>query len=56
MKTLSNRIENIMEQVRDLRDSKLNPCRGEDVQGTCACHSFDFILDKLEELKKIKNK
>jgi len=56
MSKLSTKVENIMEQLRDLRESKLNPCRGEDVQGICPCHSFDFILDKLEQLKKIGDK
>jgi len=51
---LQTELERIMEQVRELRDSDLNPCKDEDAQGECPCHSFDHVLDLLEKMKKLK--
>ncbi len=52
--TLQSELERIMEQVRQLRDSDLNPCAGEDVHGVCPCHSFDNLLDSMQKMKEIK--
>jgi len=51
---LASELERIMEQVRELRESDLNPCRGEDVQGVCSCHSFDHVLDLMQKMKELK--
>ena len=52
--TLESELERIMEQIRELRESNLNPCKDEDAQGECACHSFDHVLDLLEKMKEMK--
>jgi len=51
---LQTKLERISDQIRELRDSDLNPCKGEDVQGICPCHSFDHVLDLLEKMKEMK--
>ena len=52
--TLESELERIMEQIRELRESNLNPCKDEDAQGECACHSFDHVLDLLEKMMEMK--
>lgn len=50
---MDQKIEEIMQDVRNLRDSDLNPCMSEK-NGECTCGPYDEILDKLEALKDKK--
>ena len=52
--TLESELERIMEQIRELRESNLNPCKDEDAQGVCPCHSFDHVLDLMQKMKGLK--
>ena len=56
-----NRIEDIIQSVRDLRDADFHVCNYSEWQAkgepdttddiTCSCNEFDAVIDKLEELK-----
>jgi len=55
------KIESIMQDVRDLRDADFHVCKHSEWQSkgepdgdediTCSCGEFDAVLDKLEKLK-----
>jgi hypothetical protein len=49
-KELAKRLDQLKDQLADLRDSKWNPC---DMTDDCPCYRFDQILDLLENLKEI---
>lgn len=51
-KELAKRLDQLKDQLADLRDSKLNPCHKENGDD-CPCYLFDQILDLLENLKEI---
>tara|TARA_R100000353_G_scaffold143801_1_gene102908 strand:+ start:254 stop:478 length:225 start_codon:yes stop_codon:yes gene_type:complete len=56
-----NRIEDIIQSIRDLRDADFHVCNYSEWQSkgepdttddiTCSCNEFDAVIDKLEELK-----
>jgi hypothetical protein len=48
---LKKEFEKIKENIRDLRDSKLNPCY-EDSPYSCTCQFFDAILDSIGDNQK----
>ena len=51
---VSELIEDIIEDTRNLRDADFHVCPDEkwgDI-GECTCEHFDRVIDKLEELKK----
>jgi len=55
------KIEDIIEDIRDLRDADFHVCKHSEWQAkgepetdediTCTCGEFDSVIDKLEELK-----
>ena len=57
-----NKLDDIMEDIRNLRDADFHVCKYSEWQSkgepdtdediTCSCGEFDAVLDKLEELKK----
>jgi hypothetical protein len=51
-KKLALKLDELKDQLAELRDSKLNPCNLEGEEN-CTCHRFDEILDLLENLKEI---
>ena len=51
-KELVKRLDQLKDQLADLRDSELNPCHKENGDD-CPCYLFDQILDLLENLKEI---
>ncbi len=52
-KELAKKLDQIKDQLADLRDSELNPCDKEsDLGSDCPCYRFDQILDLLENLKE----
>jgi hypothetical protein len=52
-KNLSQKLETIQDEIRNLRDGELNPCHGENDSEPCSCYLFDQVIDLLENLKRI---
>jgi len=47
------KLEKMADELRDLRDSKANPCNDENAEGICPCHTFDQAIDHIEHAQQI---
>ena len=47
------KLEALADELRDLRDSKVNPCDDENAEGLCPCHTFDQAIDHIENVQQI---
>jgi len=58
-------LEDIIEDIRELRDADFHVCKYSEWQSkgepdttddiTCSCGEFDTVIDKLEKLKEVKD-
>ena len=48
---LKKEFNKIREKVIELRESKLNPCKGGS-PNVCTCSSFDKIVDTIEDMER----
>jgi hypothetical protein len=46
------KLENIMQDIRDFRDDVYCLSTDTDQPNDCTCYKYDEILDKFEEIKK----
>jgi len=53
IKNFIAKLEALADELRDLRDSKVNPCKDENVEGVCPCHTFDQAIDHIENTQQI---
>ena len=53
VRTYLKDLEVFTDRLRDLRESKANPCDDENAEGRCPCHTFDEALDHLENAQQI---
>ena len=50
------RLEQIMQQIRDLRDADFHVCPADaDDSQECTCNNFDLVIDKIDELRHHHN-
>ena len=50
------RLEQIMQQIRDLRDSDSHVCPADsDDSQECTCNNFDLVIDKVDDLRHHHN-
>ena len=51
---VNSRIEDIIQDIRDLRDDKSHVCPNDkDEQLECTCGKYDRVIDKLEDLYRM---
>ncbi len=51
---MNSRIEDIIQDIRDLRDDKSHSCpNNKDDQLECTCIKYDRVIDKLEDLYRM---
>ena len=49
-------LEQIMQQIRDLRDADFHVCPADsDDSQDCTCNNFDLVIDKVDELRHHHN-
>ena len=49
-------LEEIMQQIRDLRDADFHVCPSDsDDTQECTCNNFDLVIDKVDELRQHHN-
>ncbi len=49
-------LEQIMQQIRDLRDADFHVCPNDsDDTQECTCGKFDLVIDKVDELRHHHN-
>ena len=53
IKTFIAKLEAMADELRELRESKANPCDDENAEGRCPCDTFDQALDHIEHAKQI---
>jgi|GEM_PF-1337510 len=53
VKDYIKKLQKMVDKLRDLRDSKANPCDEEFAEGLCACHTFDQAIDHIENAESI---
>ena len=47
------KLEVMADELRELRESKANPCDDENAEGLCPCHTFDQAIDHIENVQQI---
>jgi hypothetical protein len=48
IKAFIAKLEAMADELRELRESKANPCDDENAEGLCPCHTFDQAIDHIE--------
>jgi hypothetical protein len=51
IKAFIAKLEAMADELRELRDSDINPCDDENAEGLCPCHTFDHIENVQQILK-----
>jgi len=41
------------DELRELRESDVNPCTDDNAEGLCTCHTFDQAIDHIENVQQI---
>jgi hypothetical protein len=53
IKDYITKLEKMADELRELRESKANPCDDENAEGLCPCHTFDQAIDHIEHAQQI---
>lgn len=53
IKAFIAKLEAMADELRELRDSDINPCDDENAEGLCPCHTFDQAIDHIENVQHI---
>ena len=53
IKAYLTKLEAMACELRELRESKANPCDDENAEGRCPCDIFDRALDHIEHAHQI---
>lgn len=53
IKAFIAKLEAMADELRELRESKANPCDDENAEGLCSCHIFDQAIDHIENTQNI---
>ena len=53
IKAFIAKLEAMADELRELRESKANPCDDENAEGLCPCHTFDQAIDHIEHAQLI---
>jgi len=53
IKAFIAKLEAMADELRELRDSDINPCDDENAEGRCPCHTFDQAIDHIENVQQI---
>ena len=53
IKTFIAKLEAMADELRELRESKANPCDDENAEGRCPCDTFDQAIDHIELAQEI---
>ena len=53
IKNFIAKLEAMADELRELRESKANPCDDENAEGLCPCHTFDQAIDHIENVQHI---
>lgn len=53
IKAFIAKLEAMADELRELRESKANPCDDENAEGLCPCHTFDQAIDHIENVQQI---
>jgi hypothetical protein len=47
------KLEAMADELRELRESDVNPCNDENAEGICDCYIFDQAIDHIENVQQI---
>ena len=53
IKAFIAKLEAMADELRELRESDVNPCKDENAEGLCPCHVFDEAIDHIEHAQQI---
>ena len=53
IKDYITKLEKMADMLRELRESKANPCDDENAEGRCPCDTFDQAIDHIERAQEI---
>ena len=53
IKEYITKLEQMAYELRELRESKANPCDDENAEGRCPCDTFDQAIDHIERAQEI---